>query len=87
MILSDRTVSLTADISSAAIDLTINESGYLNMNTYSFTSGLKALQGQGTLQLASAIFPVSVINTFINAGGGTTEYNANINLPACAGSL
>ena len=82
VILSGRTVSMASDVVSATIDLTISEGGYLNMNSYSFTSGLQALRGQGTLQLASAGFPLAVINTFVNAGGGTTEYNAPIILPA-----
>ena len=81
VILSGRTVSLTSNVVSTTIDLTIDGGGYLNMNSFGFTSGLQALRGQGTLQLASASFPAAVTNTFINAGGGTTEYNANINLP------
>ena len=53
------------------------------MATYGFTAGLAELKGQGTLKLASTSFPTAVVNTFVNAGGGTTEYNntANINLP------
>ena len=80
-ILSGRTVSLSSNIISSNIDLTINEGGYLNMAGFSFTAGLQALRGQGTLQLASVNFPSAVTNTFVSAGGGTTEYNANINLP------
>ncbi|MBK7710434.1 MAG: hypothetical protein IPJ37_05445 [Bacteroidales bacterium] len=69
VILSGRTVSLSSNIASTNIDLTINEGGYLNMGAYGFTSGLQALRGQGTLQLASTSFPTAVINSFVNAGG------------------
>jgi hypothetical protein len=81
VILSGRTVSMSANIASTNIDLTINDGGFLNMSAYSFTSGLLALRGQGTLQLASASFPVATTNTFVSAGGGTTEYQSAISLP------
>ncbi|HEX2969525.1 MAG TPA: hypothetical protein VHO46_10530, partial [Bacteroidales bacterium] len=81
VVLEGRTVSLSSNVTAATIDLTINEAGYLDMDSYGFTSGLQALRGQGTLQLSSANFPSAVINSFVNAGGGTTEYRANIDLP------
>jgi hypothetical protein len=81
VILSGRTVTLSSNVTSTNNDITINEGGYLNMSTYSFTGGLHSLNGNGTLKLASASFPATVLNTFVATGGGTTEYIANINLP------
>jgi len=84
VILSGRTVTLPANIAASGLDVTINNGGFLDLSTFQFTSGLLALRGQGTLK-SSLNFPNPVAtNTFINAGGGTTEYNANINLPAQA---
>ena len=84
IILSGRTVSLPADITTLTLDITIEAGGFLDQNVYRFTNSIYALRGQGTIKLASVNFPVAVINTFINAGGGTTEYNnaANFTLPA-----
>ncbi len=84
IILSGRTVSLPADITTQTLDITIEAGGFLDQNVYRFTNSIYALRGQGTIKLASGNFPAAVINTFINAGGGTTEYNnaANFTLPA-----
>ncbi len=84
VILSDRTVTLSADITTQNLDITIDAGGFLDQNIYRFTNSIYALRGQGTIKLASVNFPATVINTFINAGGGTTEYNnvANFTLPA-----
>ena len=83
VILTGRTVSLPADIATQTLDITINAGGFLDQTIYRFTNGLYALRGQGTIRLASVNFPASVINTFINTGGGTTEYNntASFTLP------
>jgi hypothetical protein len=75
VILTGRTVSLPADITTKTLDITINAGGFLDQTIYKFTNSIYALRGQGTIRLASVNFPASVINTFINAGGGTTEYN------------
>lgn len=84
IILSGRTVSLAGDIITKAIDISINAGGFLDQNIYRFTNGIYALRGQGTIKLASVNFPVTVINTLINAGGGTTEYDntSDFTLPA-----
>ena len=76
VILSDRTVTLPSDVSTSGLEININEGGILDMATYAFTDagGLAAFYGEGTLRLASANFPVATINTFVNTGGGTTEY-------------
>lgn len=74
VILPNRTVNLTSNITTANLEININSAGILNLSTYGFTSGLSALKGTGTLQLASTTFPSVTSNTFINAGGGTTEY-------------
>ena len=83
VILPSRTVTLPADIATPNLKVNINDGGILNMATYSFTSGLAALNGQGTLSLASVNFPTATTNTFVSAGGGTTEYKnaANFTLP------
>ena len=48
VILSGRAVSLTADITSINLDVTINSGGVIDMQTYRFTNDLAALRGQGT---------------------------------------
>ena len=75
IILEGRTVSLSSDITTEGLDITIDAGGFLNQTTKKFTKTLTALRGQGTLQLATTDFPSVTTNTFINAGGGTTEYN------------
>ncbi len=88
VILSSRTVNLPANISTTALDITINSGGILNMGAYRFTNTLTALRGSGTLQLTTANFPAATTNTFVNSGGGTTEYKngANFTLPASQGT-
>jgi hypothetical protein len=75
IILTGRTVSLSGDITTDGLDITIDAGGFLNQGSSRFTGTLSALRGQGTLQLATVNFPSATINTFVNAGGGTTEYN------------
>ena len=83
IILTGRTVSFPADIATKCLNVTINSGGTLDMSLYSFTFGLTSLSGQGTLRLASANFPTTVTNTFVNTNGGTTEYynSGNFTLP------
>jgi hypothetical protein len=78
VILSGRTVTLTSNVTNTDLDITIEAAGFLNLATYQFTNTLLQLSGEGTLQLASANFPVATTNTFVNAGGGTTEYNNTV---------
>ena len=78
-ILTGGTVSLSSDIATQGLDITIDGGGYLDLTTHQFASILSALRGQGTLKLASVNFPSATINSFINAGGGTTEYNNSAN--------
>jgi hypothetical protein len=74
-ILTSRTVSLSSNIATNGLDITINGGGFLNLAAFAFTNGLKSLSGQGTLKLASTSFPAPITtNTFVLAGGGTTEY-------------
>ena len=84
VILSSRTVTLPADITTPNLKVNINEGGIIDMSTFSFTVGLKELKGTGTLRLKSVNFPTATTNTFVNSGGGTTEYSnaANFTLPA-----
>jgi len=74
IILSDRTVTLTGNINTTDLELTIEPGGVLDQAGYRFTNTLAKLEGQGTLRLSSVNFPDAVTNTFITAGGGTTEY-------------
>lgn len=76
VILSGRTVSLTEDCDSANLEVNINDGGILDMATFAFSDagGLNELNGQGKLRLASTSFPTVTTNTFVNTGGGTTEY-------------
>jgi len=74
IILSDRTVSLTSDVTASDLDLTIESGGVLDQAAFRFTNTLNKLGGQGTLRLASIYFPGATTNTFISSGGGTTEY-------------
>lgn len=81
VILVDKEVWLTSNVTAANIDIQINDGGTLNQGTFSFTAGLKALRGQGKLQLASASFPTATTNTLVQTGGGTVEYTAPVTLP------
>jgi hypothetical protein len=74
VILSGRTVTLPTNIATTGLNVTINEGGVLDLDIYRFIAALQELNGQGTLRLASANFPSVTSNTFVNTGGGTTEY-------------
>ena len=82
IILSGATVTLTANVTSESEKLTILSGGTLVLGTFQFSNGLQSLNGQGTLKLSSANFPTTVKNPFVSAGGGTTEYDATVTLPA-----
>ena len=84
VILAGRTVTLNSNIASTNLDITINASATLDLATYQFSSTFASFAGQGMLRLASVNFPTATTNTFVNAGGGTTEYYnaANFTLPA-----
>ncbi len=84
VILTDRTVTLTQNVTEPGLSVTIVSGAFLDQATYRFTSGLASLSGQGTFRLASANFPAVTANTFVDAGGGTAEYynSSNFNLPA-----
>ncbi|BDX37481.1 hypothetical protein CYCD_08360 [Tenuifilaceae bacterium CYCD] len=74
VILSNRVVTLPADITTGGLKVIINDGGVLDMATYQFTNTISSLSGQGFLKLASANFPTVTINSFVDIGGGTTEY-------------
>ncbi len=86
VILPGRTVTLPGNIASTNLDITINEGAFLDLSTFKFNSSLYALSGKGTMKIASSYFPAvtSGMNTFVNSGGGTTEFynGANFNLPS-----
>lgn len=83
-ILNSRTVTLSTDVDTSDLDITIREGGIIDQSTYQFTAGLSALRGSGTFKLASVNFPTVITNDFVNTDGGTTEYNntSNFTLPA-----
>lgn len=85
VILTDRTVTLTQNVTESGLSVILVSGSFLDQSSYRFTSGLASLSGQGTLRIASANFPVVVTsNTFVDAGGGTVEYynSSNFTLPA-----
>lgn len=84
VILTGRTVLLTADVATTNHDISIQSGGFLDQSSFMFTAGLTALRGSGTLQLSSANFPIVSNNTFVATDGGTTEYRTSgtFNLPA-----
>ena len=77
VILSGRTVSLSADIFTNNLDITINNGGFLDLGNFLFNNSLKALRGDGVLKLSTSSFPTVTTNTFVSTDGGTTEYNVN----------
>lgn len=81
-ILPGRTVTLPGNVTSTNLTVTIDEDGFLDLGIYQFTAGLSLLAGQGTLKIASSYFPVATTNTFINSGGGITEFTAGMTIPA-----
>ena len=87
-ILTGRTVSLTANVVSKNLEVTINSGGILDQSTFAFTdaAGLASLKGGGVLKLSSPNFPVATINTFVTTDAGTTEYNNNGNMSATQGT-
>lgn len=84
VILMSRTVTLTNDTATTTLDITINSGGTLDIGDNSFTSGLTALRGEGILRLSSANFPAATTNTFVQTGGGTTEYYNSSNFTLLA---
>ena len=72
-ILNGYTVSLTANIATTGLQVTIQQGGVLDMSTFTMAT-LISLNGQGTLRLKSASFPGITTNNFANAGAGTVEY-------------
>jgi hypothetical protein len=83
VVLPSRTLSLVADIGTTSLSITISGSAVLDASSFKFTFGLNSLSGTGTYRLKTANFPICMSNTFVNAGGGTTEYynDASITLP------
>ncbi len=84
IILSNRTVSISTNIATTTLSVSINSGAFLDLSTFSFTSGFSTLAGQGTLELASVNFPSVATNNLCASGGGTVEYYnaANFTLPA-----
>jgi len=83
-ILTGRIVTLTGDVIQEDLVVTINNGGTLNMwvkedetiTSYIFTEGLALLAGKGTVKVTTTV-PSATTNTFVDDGGGTTEFNHN----------
>jgi len=71
VILSGRTVTLTANVTAQDLDITINNGGIIDMSARAFTNTLVALRGSGILKLASSQFPTATLNSFVTTDGGT----------------
>lgn len=84
VILASRLVNLPSNITTTGLDLTINSSGILDLAAFQFTNSLSALRGGGIVRTSSDILPGATINTFVDAGGGTTEFcnSSGFTLPA-----
>lgn len=90
VILSGRTVTLSADISSKEMGITINSGGTLEMGTWKMTQRQIWLKGQGLLKQTiygnnSVSFPNVDINLFCENGGGTVHFHGGLSsnkLPA-----
>ncbi|MBK7488860.1 MAG: hypothetical protein IPI74_03405 [Bacteroidales bacterium] len=84
IILTDRTVTLTQNVTQSGLFVTIAPGAFLDQAGYRSTSALASLSGQGTLKLASTNFPAVAANSLVDAGGGTTEYynSSNFTLPS-----
>lgn len=74
VILTDRTVTMAQNVTEAGLSVTIRAGAILDQSLYNFVAGMAGLSGEGILRLASAGFPVAVLNTLVEAGGGTVEY-------------
>ena len=87
VILTDRTVTMTQNVSETELSLIVTSGSFLDQSTYRFNAALSSLSGQGTVKLASANFPAVATNTFVEAAGGTVEYytTSNFTLPASQG--
>ena len=87
VILTDRKVTLTQDVTETGLTVTVSPGAFLDQSVYRFTGTLSSLSGQGAVMLASVNFPVATINTLVNTGGGTTEYynTSDFTLPAAQG--
>jgi hypothetical protein len=83
IILTDRTVTLSQDVTEAGLAVTLSSGAFLDQSLYRFTGNISSLAGQGTLKLASADFPAVSSNTLVSAGGGTVEYynSSDFSLP------
>lgn len=78
VILSGKTVQLTEDVATVGLNITIENAGILDLQTYKFANVISVLQGTGTLKLASVEMPLVALNNLVQPGGGTVEYNNNL---------
>lgn len=84
VILPGRTVTLTADVPTTGLSVTISDGAFLNLGGWVFTQSLARLAGQGTLRVSNSVLPSVSSNPFVGPNGGTVEFNnaASFTLPA-----
>lgn len=73
VILSGKTVSLSANVVTTGHSIKINNGGILNLSIYTITT-ITLLEGEGTLKIAASYFPAVTTNNFVTVAGGTVEY-------------
>ena len=73
-VLNGKTVIVSANILTNNLSVILNAGSVLDLQTSAFVNDLSQLRGSGRLRLSSVNFPNAATNTFVNIGGGTTEY-------------
>jgi fibronectin-binding autotransporter adhesin len=71
-VLTGRTITASANITTTGHTVTINIGAVLNLGTYTLTA--ITLNGTGLLRINRTTLPVINGGTFLSAGGGTVEY-------------
>ncbi|MGC4022574.1 MAG: hypothetical protein QM734_11815, partial [Cyclobacteriaceae bacterium] len=75
VILNGYTVTLSANVTTTGLSITIQSGGTLNMSTFTMVT-ISSLSGSGTLRLQSGNFPTVTTNNFTSSSssGATVEY-------------
>ncbi|HNY03666.1 MAG TPA: hypothetical protein PKG48_13800, partial [Bacteroidales bacterium] len=73
-ILTGRTITASANITTTGHTLTIEAGAYFDLQTYTFTSVI--LNGQGKIRTARTTLPTISSGTFLGLNGGTVEFYA-----------
>jgi hypothetical protein len=75
VILPGRTVTLTENLNTQGLIITVEEGAILDLGTFAFNQVVSILQGKGTVRLASNSMPLVSLNRIVEPEGGTIEYN------------